>query len=120
LGFLKGIAIIPTTVIEINVIKVSLLLFMKLDVSTDALLSICIYVTFYYAFYLVPSYIHRILGFHFIYNITDILNWTTNITNSEAVCIGYEGQYDNHGRSGLLYYVGDESVVKGNNIHHTS
>jgi hypothetical protein len=56
----------------------------------------------------------------YIDNITDILNWTTNITNSEAVCIGYEGQYDNHGRSELLYYVGDESVDKGNNIHHTS
>ena len=56
----------------------------------------------------------------YIDNITDILNWTTNITNSEAACLGYEGQYDNHGRSELLYYMADESVVKGNNIHHTS
>ena len=54
----------------------------------------------------------------YIDNITDILNWTTNIINSEAVCIGYESQYDNHGRSGL-YYMGEENIVKGNNIYHT-
>lgn len=41
----------------------------------------------------------------YIDNITDILNWTTNIINSEAVCIGYESQYDNHGRSGCIIWV---------------
>ena len=56
----------------------------------------------------------------YIDNITGILNWTTNITNSEAVCIGYESQYDNHGRSGYCIIWVIESIVKGNDIYHTS
>ena len=43
---------------------------------------------------------------------------TTNITNSELAYLGYEEEDDNHGRSGLLYYGGDGSMVKGNHIHH--
>ncbi len=43
---------------------------------------------------------------------------TTDITNSELAYLGYEEVDDNHGRSGLLYYGGDGSIVKGNHIHH--
>jgi mannuronan 5-epimerase len=43
---------------------------------------------------------------------------TTDITNSELAYLGYEEVDDNHGRSGLLYYGGDGSLVKGNQIHH--
>jgi mannuronan 5-epimerase len=37
---------------------------------------------------------------------------TTDITNSELAYLGYEETI--HGRSGLLYYGGDGSIVKGN------
>ncbi len=43
---------------------------------------------------------------------------TTDITNSELAYLGYEEEDDNHGRSGLLYYGGDGSIVKNNHIHH--
>jgi poly(beta-D-mannuronate) C5 epimerase len=44
---------------------------------------------------------------------------TTDITNSELAYLGYEEVDDSHGRSGLLYYGGDDgSIVKGNHIHH--
>lgn len=43
---------------------------------------------------------------------------TTDITNSELAYLGYEEPDDNHGRSGLLYYGGNGSVIKGNEIHH--
>jgi len=42
----------------------------------------------------------------------------TDITNSELAYLGYEEEDDNHGRSGLLYYGGNGSTVKGNHIHH--
>ena len=43
---------------------------------------------------------------------------TTDITNSELAYLGYEDKNDSHGRSGLLYYGGDGSVIKGNYIHN--
>ncbi len=43
---------------------------------------------------------------------------TTDITNSELAYLGYEDEEDSHGRSGLLYYGGDGSIIKDNNIHH--
>ena len=43
---------------------------------------------------------------------------TTDITNSELAYLGYEDLEDNHGRSGLLYYGGDGSIIRGNDIHH--
>jgi poly(beta-D-mannuronate) C5 epimerase len=43
---------------------------------------------------------------------------TTDITNSELAYLGYEDKDDSHGRSGLLYYGGDGSVIKGNYIHN--
>jgi mannuronan 5-epimerase len=50
--------------------------------------------------------------------VEDDATGTTDITNSELAYLGYEEEEDGHGRSGLLYYGGDGSVVKGNNIHH--
>jgi len=43
---------------------------------------------------------------------------TTDITNSELAYLGYDDPDDNHGRSGLLYYRGNGSLVKGNKIHN--
>lgn len=43
---------------------------------------------------------------------------TTDITNSELAYLGYEDEDDNRGRSGLLYYGGNGSLVKNNEIHH--
>ena len=43
---------------------------------------------------------------------------TTDITNSELAYLGYEDPDDNQGRSGLLYYGGDGSIIKNNHIHH--
>ena len=50
--------------------------------------------------------------------VEDDATGTTNITNSELAYLGYEDPNDTHGRSGLLYYGGDGSVVKGNHMHH--
>lgn len=41
---------------------------------------------------------------------------TTDITNSELAYLGYEDP--DEGRSGLLYYGGDGSIIKNNHIHH--
>jgi hypothetical protein len=43
---------------------------------------------------------------------------TTDITNSELAYLGYKDPDDNQGRSGLLYYGGDGSIIKNNDIHH--
>jgi mannuronan 5-epimerase len=46
---------------------------------------------------------------------------TTDITNSELAYLGYGAQVkedDHHRRSGLVYYGGDGSLIRGNNIHH--
>jgi mannuronan 5-epimerase len=50
--------------------------------------------------------------------VEDDATGTTDITNSELAYLGYEDEDDGLGRSGLLYYGGDGSVVKGNHIHH--
>src|SRR5215210_7807083 len=46
---------------------------------------------------------------------------TADITNSELAYLGYAAQIkeDNyHRRSGLVYYGGNESIIRGNHIHH--
>jgi mannuronan 5-epimerase len=42
---------------------------------------------------------------------------TTDITNSEIAYLGYESGYGG-GRTGLRYEGGDDSVIRGNNIHN--
>jgi parallel beta-helix repeat protein len=46
---------------------------------------------------------------------------TTDITNSELAYLGYAAQVkedNHHRRSGLVYYGGNESIIRGNHIHH--
>jgi parallel beta-helix repeat protein len=43
---------------------------------------------------------------------------TTDIVNSEIAYLGYEkGSFSGIGTAGLNYYGGEESILKGNNIH---
>ncbi len=44
---------------------------------------------------------------------------TMDISNSELAYLGYESE-DSHGRSALLYYGGDGSVIRGNYIHQNN
>ena len=48
--------------------------------------------------------------------VNDDATGTTDITNSELTSLGYESGYGG-GRTGLRYEGGDDSLVKGNNIH---
>jgi len=46
---------------------------------------------------------------------------TTDITNSELAYLGHAAQVkedNNHRRSGLVYYGGNKSIIRGNHIHH--
>ncbi|MGA9933848.1 MAG: right-handed parallel beta-helix repeat-containing protein [Nitrososphaeraceae archaeon] len=48
--------------------------------------------------------------------VNDDATGTTDITNSELTSLGYESGYGG-GRTGLRYEGGDDSLIKGNNIH---
>ena len=48
--------------------------------------------------------------------VNDDATGTTDITNSELTSLGYESGYGG-GRTGIRYEGGDDSLIKGNNIH---
>ncbi|MPZ06596.1 MAG: hypothetical protein GEU26_09295, partial [Nitrososphaeraceae archaeon] len=49
--------------------------------------------------------------------VEDDASGTTDITNSELAYLGYEAGYG-AGRTGLRYEAGDNSIIKGNEIHN--